>query len=426
MSLTPQQVKKEINNIDKKSDLDLIKDFYNWRLPVNARPKQIAPNGNWTNWLILAGRGFGKTRTGAEWIRERVETGQAKRIAIVGKTPADVRDVMIEGESGIITISPPWNKPDYQPSRRRLVWKNGAVAHIFSSYEPDQLRGPQFDTAWCDELASWEYVQDTWDNLMFGLRLGNKPQVCITTTPRPTQLLKDIRDMKNTVMTTGSSYENKKNLSDNFFEAILSKYKNTRLGMQEIYAEILEESEGALWKREWFDELRLEDKPEDLERVIVAIDPAVTNKNTSDETGIVVAGKDTEGKYYLLDDKSGRYSPKEWAELAISLYELYKADKIVAETNNGGQLVEHTLKTKSDDVPYKAVHASRGKRVRAEPIASLYEQKKVFHCGMFTALEDQLCNWEALSGDPSPDRLDALVWALTELSGAGNPAIRWL
>ena len=224
MSLTPQQVEKEINNIDKKTDLDLIKDFYNWRLPVNARQKQIAPSGNWTNWLILAGRGFGKTRTGAEWIRERVETGEAKRIAIVGKTPADVRDVMIEGESGIITISPPWNKPDYQPSRRRLVWKNGSVAHIFSSYEPDQLRGPQFDTAWCDELASWEYVQETWDNLMFGLRLGKKPQVCITTTPRPTQLLKDIRDMKNTVMTTGSSYENKKNLSDNFFEAILSKY----------------------------------------------------------------------------------------------------------------------------------------------------------------------------------------------------------
>ena len=232
--------------------------------------------------------------------------------------------------------------------------------------------------------------------------------------------------MKNTVMTTGSSYENKKNLSDNFFEAILSKYKNTRLGMQEIYAEILEESEGALWKREWFDELRLEDKPEDLERVIVAIDPAVTNKNTSDETGIVVAGKDTEGKYYLLDDKSGRYSPKEWAEMAISLYEIYKADKIVAETNNGGQLVEHTLRTKSDDIPYKAVHASRGKRVRAEPIASLYEQKKVFHCGIFKTLEDQLCNWEALSGDPSPDRLDAMVWALTELSGAGNPSIKWL
>ena len=426
MSLTQQQIKSEIKKLKTKDKVEVVKDFYNWRLPTHARPKQLPPEGNWTNWLILAGRGFGKTRTGAEWIRERVERGLAKRIAIVGKTPADVRDVMIEGESGIVTISPPWNKPDYQPSRRRIVWKNGATAHIFSSYEPDQLRGPQFDTAWCDELASWEYISETWDNLMFGLRLGEMPQVCITTTPRPLDLLKNIRDLDNTIVTRGSSYENEDNLSPNFFEAILSKYKNTRLGMQEIYAEILEESEGALWKREWFDELRLENKPEDLERVVIAIDPAVTNKDTSDETGIIVAGRDSDGKYYILDDKSDRYSPAEWAKVAIGLYDRYSADKIIAETNNGGQLVEHTLKTISEDIPYKAVHASRGKRVRAEPIASLYEQKKVFHCELFSSLEDQLCNWEALSGDPSPDRLDAMVWALTELSGAGNPAIRWL
>lgn len=426
MSFNQKQIELEIKRNQTKPLEEVVKDHYNWRLPTHARPKQLAPEGDWTNWLILAGRGFGKTRTGAEWVRERVEQGSAKRIAIVGKTPADVRDVMIEGESGIVTISPPWNKPDYQPSRRRIVWANGATAHIFSSYEPDQLRGPQFDTAWCDELASWEYVDETWDNLMFGLRLGEKPQVCITTTPRPLDLLKNLKNQENTIVTTGSSYENEQNLAKTFFSSILSKYKNTRLGMQEIYAEILEESEGALWKREWFDESRLEYKPEDLESVVVGIDPAVSNKKTSDETGIIVAGRDSDGKYYVLDDKSGRYSPAEWSKLAITLYDKYSADKIIAETNNGGQLVEHTLKTISDDIPYKSVHASRGKRVRAEPIASLYEQKKVFHCGMFNTLEDQLCNWEAMSGDPSPDRLDAMVWALTELSGAGNPAIRWL
>jgi predicted phage terminase large subunit-like protein len=429
MSLTQKQqlqIEKKNKEIDSQPLLESVKDMYNWRAPINARKKQIAPQGNWTNWLILAGRGFGKTRTGAEWIRERVENGLAKRIAIIGKTPADVRDVMIEGESGIISISPPWNKPDYQPSRRRIIWPNGSVAHIFSSYEPDQLRGPQFDTAWCDELASWEYIEETWDNLMFGLRLGEKPQVCITTTPRSLQLLKNIRDLENTIVTTGSSYENKKNLNANFFTAILSKYKNTRLGMQEIYAEILEESEGALWKREWFEDSRLESYPTELERIVIAIDPAVTATKTSDETGIIVAGKDIDGNYYIINDSSGRYSPKEWADLVISLFDRYTADIVVAETNNGGQLVEHTLRTQSDDIPFKSVHASRGKRTRAEPIAALYEQKKVFHCGVFTSLEDQLCNWEALSGDPSPDRLDAMVWALTELSGAGNPAVRWL
>ena len=414
------------NGIDTEGVDKAVQNLFNWRAPYNARPKQVAPEGEWTNWLILAGRGFGKTRTGAEWIRERVESGVAKRIAIIGKTPADVRDVMIEGEIGILSISTPWNTPEYQPSRRRILWANGATAHIFSSYEPDQLRGPQFDTAWCDELASWEYPQETWDNLMFGLRLGTNPQVVITTTPRPLQLLKNIRDSKNSKVTSGSSYENRDNLNDNFFDIILEKYKGTRLGQQEIYAEILEESEGALWQREWFDEGRIEEAPLEMERVIVAIDPAVTATKTSDETGIVVAGKDKEGKYYILEDASGRYSPKIWAELAISLFEKHKADLIVAENNNGGQLVEYTLRTKSDDIPFKSVFASRGKRTRAEPIASLYEQKKVHHVGLHNQLEDQLCNWEAMSGDPSPDRLDAMVWALSELSGRGNPQIKWL
>ena len=420
---TEQTLIKQVQNLTKEQ---AIKKLFDWRSELNARPNQIAPDGNWTTWLILAGRGFGKTRTGAEWIRERVESGMSKRIALIGKTPADVRDVMIEGESGLLNISPPYNMPTYEPSKRRLTWDNGAIAQTFSSYEPDQLRGSQFDTAWADEMASWEYPEETWDNLMFALRLGEKPQVCVTTTPRPLQLLINLRDAKTTVLTKGTSYDNRENLNQQFFDSILSKYKNTRLGMQEIYAEILEESDNAMWKREWLDEGRLQEAPQELERVVVAIDPAVTSKKTSDETGIIVAGKDSEGKFYVLNDSSARYTPSAWSEKAIMLYNQYECDKIIAEVNNGGQLVEHTLRTQSENVPYKSVHASRGNRTRAEPIASLYEQGKVHHVGNLERLENQLCNWEANSGDPSPDRLDALVWALSELSGSGNPSIRWL
>tara|TARA_R100000664_G_scaffold16668_1_gene25479 strand:+ start:3464 stop:4738 length:1275 start_codon:yes stop_codon:yes gene_type:complete len=410
----------------KLTEEEAIKELFNWRSPLNARAKQIAPEGDWTTWLILAGRGFGKTRTGAEWVRERVESGLSKRIALIGKTPADCRDVMIEGESGLISISPPWNKPRYEPSKRRVTWPNGAIAQTFSSYEPDQLRGSQFDTAWCDELASWEYPEDTWDNLMFGLRLGSKPQVCVTTTPKPIKLLIALKEAKTSTITRGSSYENQDNLNQQFFDSILAKYENTRTGLQEIYAEILEESEGALWKRDWFDESRLGRAPEEMERVVVAIDPAVTANKNSDETGIIVAGKDSNGKFYVLDDGSGKYSPAGWSQKVIKMFNQYQCDRVIAEVNNGGQLVEHTLRTESEDVPYKSVHASRGKRTRAEPIAALYEQRKVHHVGKFASLEDQLCNWEATSGEKSPDRLDALVWALTELSGAGNPSIRWL
>lgn len=423
MQETTESLIKQVQNLTKEQ---AIKKLFDWRSELNARPNQVAPDGNWTTWLILAGRGFGKTRTGAEWVRERVESGLSKRIALIGKTPADVRDVMIEGESGLLNISPPYNMPTYEPSKRRLTWDNGAIAQTFSSYEPDQLRGSQFDTAWADEMASWEYPEETWDNLMFALRLGEKPQVCVTTTPRPLQLLINLRDAKTTVLTKGTSYDNRENLNQQFFDSILSKYKNTRLGMQEIYAEILEESDNAMWKREWLDEGRLEVGPGDLERVVVAIDPAVTSKKTSDETGIIVAGKDSEGEFYVLNDSSARYTPSAWSEKAIMLFNQYQCDKIIAEVNNGGQLVEHTLRTQSENVPYKSVHASRGKRTRAEPIASLYEQNKVHHVGSFQRLENQLCNWEANSGDPSPDRLDALVWALSELSGSGNPSIRWL
>jgi phage terminase large subunit-like protein len=371
------------------------------------------------------GRGAGKTRSGAEWVRHRVESGQASRIALVAQTPADVRDVMVEGESGLLRISPSWNMPLYEPSKRRLTWPNGAFALAFSSYEPDRLRGPQFDTAWCDELASWHYSRETWDNLMFTMRLGEDPKVAVTTTPKPIRLVRDLMNRPDCVVTRGSTYDNIQNLPPQFFQTILNRYEGTSLGRQEIYAEILDEAEGALWNREWLDRNRATSAP-DMHRIIVAIDPAVTSSEHSDETGIVAVGLGEEDHIYVLADWSGRYTPDGWARAAINLYATLQADLIVGEVNNGGDMVEYTLRTVDSAIPYKAVHASRGKRARAEPIAALYEQGKGHHVGTFPDLEDQLCTWEPLSNDASPDRMDALVWAASELVQAGRPNIRWL
>jgi predicted phage terminase large subunit-like protein len=371
------------------------------------------------------GRGAGKTRSGAEWIRQRVESGQSSRIALVAQTPADVRDVMIEGESGICSISPSWNMPLYEPSKRRLTWPNGAFALAFSSYEPDRLRGPQFDTAWCDELASWHYARETWDNLMFTMRLGTDPRVAVTTTPKPMKLVKDLMNRPDCAISRGSTYDNVQNLPTQFFQTILNRYEGTSLGRQEIYAELMDEAEGALWRREWLDGNRVASAP-DLHRIIIAIDPAVTASEQSDETGIVAVGLGEDDNIYILDDVSGRYSPDGWARAAIKLYSKLEADLIVGEVNNGGDMVEYTLRTIEPSIPYKAVHASRGKRARAEPIAALYEQGKGHHVGTFPDLEDQLCTWEPLSNDASPDRMDALVWAASELVQTGRPNIRWL
>jgi phage terminase large subunit-like protein len=372
------------------------------------------------------GRGAGKTRSGAEWIRDRVASGNASRIALVAQTPADVRDVMIEGESGLLKISPSWDMPLYEPSKRRLTWKNGAFALAFSSYEPDRLRGPQFDTAWCDELASWHYTRETWDNLMFTMRLGSDPKVAVTTTPKPIRLVRDLMERPDCIVTRGSTYDNIQNLPTQFFQTILSRYEGTSLGRQEIYAEIMDEAEGALWSRSWLDENRVQSAPIDLHRIIVAIDPAVTSTEHSDETGIVVVGLGENDNIYVLADESGRYTPDGWARVAIGLYSRFQADLIVGEVNNGGDMVEYTLRTVDSTIPYKAVHASRGKRARAEPVAAMYEQGKGHHVGTFPDLEDQLCTWEPLSNDPSPDRMDALVWASSELVQSGRPNLRWL
>jgi len=396
------------------SEDDAFEQCYRWRFW--ARPSQLPPEGDWRVWLLLAGRGFGKTRSGAEWVREQIERGTAGRIALVAPTAADARDVMVEGESGLLAIAPNDRRPRYEPSKRRLTWFNGAIATLFSADEPERLRGPQFDAAWCDELAAWRYGQDAWDMLMMGLRLGENPRVVATTTPRPVRLIRALLKTADCAVTRGSTRENADNLAPSFMSAILAQYEGTRLGRQEIEAELLDDVPGALWTRDTIERARVSAVPT-LRRVVVAIDPAASASESADETGIVVAGVGENGHAYVLDDLSGRFHPQGWAARAIAAFQSRQADRIVAETNNGGEMVEATLRTVDSAVPYKPVHASRGKIMRAEPVAALYEQGRVHHVGAFPALEDQMCAFTggAPSPRPSPDRLDALVWALTEL-----------
>ena len=389
-----------------------------YRWPLIARNNQTPPDGLWTAWILLAGRGFGKTRTGAEWVRSQVESGRAGRIALVARTPAEIRDTMIQGPSGLLSICPPWNMPEYESTKKKLTWPNGATAFLFSSYEPDQLRGPQFDAAWCDELASWKYPRDTWDNLAFALRLGLDPRCVVTTTPKPIALLRELVVRPDVRVTRGTTYDNEDNLAPSFYSSIRSRYEGTRTGRQEIHADLLDQSEDALWERQWIDDSRVKSAPDSLVEVVVAIDPAVSSNPRSDETGIVVAGVDSDKRCYVLADGSGRMTPNTWAERAIALYDKHSADRIIGETNNGGDLVQEVLRTASGGNIFRflAVNASRGKYARAEPIAALYEQGKVHHVGTFPELEDQMCTWTPKGpADVSPDRMDALVWAVTQL-----------
>ena len=385
---------------------------------ITARPNQLPPEGDWTIWLLLAGRGFGKTRVLSEMCNAWASSRRAKRIAIVAATASDCRDVVVEGESGILATAPPWCRPVYQATRRRLEWPNGALAYTYSAEEPERLRGPQHDAAICDELGSWR-DPSTWDMLQFGLRLGRRPRVVVATTPRPTKLVKLLlaREGHDVVVTRGTTFENRANLAPGFFDQIVSRYEGTRLGRQELLAEVLMDIPGALWNLDSIDAARRERAP-DLTRVVVAIDPAVSTSEGSDETGIIVAGKDERGHGYVLEDLSGRYQPATWARTAIEAYRRHCADRIVAEVNNGGDMVENTLHTIDPNVTYTAVQASRGKITRAEPVAALYEQNKVHHVGGFPLLEDQMTSFTAdidRARLGSPDRVDALVWALTEL-----------
>ena len=384
----------------------LLYDWTTW-----GRPNQQPPTGDWRTWLVLAGRGFGKTRTGAEWVRAQVAAGYG-RIALVAPTAADARDVMVEGESGMLAIAAPSARPHYEPSKRRITWPNGAIAVTYSADEPDRLRGPQHDAAWCDEAAAWRYP-DAWDMLQMGMRLGNNPRTVVTTTPKPVRLIRDLIKAHDTVITRGSTFDNAPNLPKPFLDSIKRQYAGTRLGRQELYAELLEDTPGALWTRAMIDDARVSTVPT-MQRVVVAIDPAVTAHETSDETGMVVVGLGTDGHGYVLADRSLRASPDGWARAAVAAYTSWQADRIVAEANNGGDLVETVLRMVDPNVPYRAVRASRGKVSRAEPVAALYEQGRVHHVGVFERLEDQMSTYTPETSQ-SPDRLDALVWALTDL-----------
>jgi phage terminase large subunit-like protein len=312
---------------------------------VHARPEQLEPAGNWNIWVILSGRGWGKTRTGAEWVKSLIVSGKAKRVALVGATAADVRDVMIEGQSGLLSVCADWDKPLYEPSKRRITFKNGAVATAYSAEEADRLRGPQHDAAWCDELAAWSNVQATWDQLQFGLRLGKKPRCCVTSTPRPIKLLKELITRPDVHVTKGKTSDNAANLAETFLTAIVSRYAGTRLGRQELDGDILDDVPGALWSRDMIEACRITKGTEpSMRRIVVAIDPAISVTETSDSTGIVVAGLGDDGHGYVLEDLSGKYSPTEWATRAVAAYKRHKADRIVAESNQGGAMVESTLR----------------------------------------------------------------------------------
>ena len=380
-----------------------------------ARGTQVAPEGDWRVWLLIAGRGFGKTRSGAEWVRARIEGGLARRVALVAPTASDAREVMIEGESGLVAIARAGFAPRYEPSRRRLVWPNGATATAFSAEEPERLRGPQHDAAWCDELAAWPY-EAAWDNLMLGLRLGDDPRCVVTTTPRPMRLLRRLLAEETVRVSRGATRENAKHLAPAFLAAIVRRYEGTRLGRQELEAELLDDVPGALWSRALFERegARVLAAPS-LRRIVVSLDPAVTAGEDADETGIIVAGLAQDAHGYVLADLSARLSPNAWAARALAAYRDFAADRIVAEVNNGGDMVQATLRALDAGASFKAVRASRGKIARAEPIAALYERGLVHHVGTFPALEDQMCSFTGEAREASPDRLDALVWALSEL-----------
>ena len=386
--------------------------WYDWQ--SWARDEQLMPEGDWLTWLVLAGRGFGKSRALAEAVRTITTREPGVRIAIIGPTAADCRDVIIEGESGIMSVFPPGEQPEYLPSKRLLRFRNGSMGFVYSAEEPERLRGPQHAYAFADELAVYPEVEALWDNLQFGLRLGTRPRVIVTTTPKPLPFLKKLMAETSTVVTRGSTFDNSANLPAPVLEYFRRVYGGTRIGQQELMGVVLDEAEGALWHRSRIEALRVNAAPE-LVRIVVAIDPSTTSGENSDECGIIAAGIGADGHGYVLADKSCRLPPDQWAARAISLYDHLEADKIIAESNAGGDMIESVLRTIRRNIPYEKIHASRGKVVRAEPIAALYEQGKCHHVGMFKELEDEQSNFVPGGLTKSPNRCDALVWALTFL-----------
>jgi phage terminase large subunit-like protein len=413
--LDPDQLRTLLDSLTTEEKAQLLYRWGSWR-----RAQQAPPEGDWTGWLIDAGRGWGKTRTGAETVRHWVENEGIKRIGIVSETSADNRDIVVEGESGLMNICPPWNMPEYEPSKRRVTWPNGAIATLYDAREPNQLRGPQHEKMWFDELAKYRYAEQVFDMAMFGLRLGAKPQWIATTTPLPTPFFKALLKRPDVVITKGKTTDNIANLSPTFRKTVIERYAGTRLGRQELDAELIDDVVGALWTRRGIEENRVGVVPV-LKRVVVSIDPATTSKKTSNEHGIITVGLGVDNQGYVLDDVSGIMTPDQMTRRALGCYVRHKADAIVVETNNGGDFIPALIKTGDPNANVIDVHAARGKVVRAEPISALYDQGRVHHVGVFPTLEDQMTQFTreiAASRDDetlSPDRVDALVWGLTEL-----------
>jgi phage terminase large subunit-like protein len=398
-----------------------------WDIFAHAHqlPPDLAPNGApWLTWLMIGGRGAGKTRAGAEWVRAQalghapLACETARRIALVGETEHDVREVMIEGVSGILSVHPHHERPVWMPSRKRLEWYNGAVAQVFSAEDPESLRGPQFSCAWSDEMAKWRYAEATFDMLQFGLRLGSQPRQMITTTPRPTALLKRLMGDPTTVTTRAATVSNAFNLAPTFLQSVMSRYAGTRLGRQELDGEIIEDRPDALWSRGLLEQCRVREAPP-LQRIVVAVDPPVSSGKRADSCGIVAAGISDSGIVYVLaDDTVSSVTPTAWANKAIALWRRLQADALVVEVNQGGEMVRSVINEVDHTVPVTPVRALRGKWLRAEPVATLYEQDRVKHAGCFAALEDEMCDFASsgLSSGKSPDRLDAMVWAVASLA----------
>jgi phage terminase large subunit-like protein len=391
----------------------------------------------WTTWLNLGGRGAGKTRCGAEWVRALAlgippfARRAHRRIALVGESWQDAREVMVEGESGILSISPRAERPEWIVSRKRLEWPNGAIGQVFSADEPDTLRGPQFEAAWCDELAKWRQAELAFDTLQFGLRLGPRPRQLITTTPRPLPVIKRLLLDPRTRVTRAPTAANAAHLAPAFLDAVVGRYAGTRMGRQELDGELIEDRPDALWSRALVEACRVTAIPA-LPRIVVAIDPPGSSKQGADACGIVAAGCAESGMYFVLEDASATgLTPAAWAHRAVALYRRLNADTLVAEVNMGGEMVRAVLREVDASVPLREVHATRGKYLRAEPVAALYEQGKVKHVGAFPELEDEMCDFgiNGLSSGRSPDRLDALVWAITAMMDRrtyGGPRITLL
>jgi len=408
-----------------------------WLFEFWALDHQLPPEGDWRSWVILGGRGAGKTRAGSEWVRAQVEgarprqPGRARRVALVGETADQAREVMVFGESGILACSPPDRRPEWIAGRKMLVWPNGAQAQVLSAHDPDSLRGPQFDAVWADELAKWKRGEEAWDNIQFALRLGDAPQACVTTTPKNVAVLKGLLAQPTTVTTHAPTDANRANLADGFLDEVRRRFAGTRKGRQELDGVLLDDAEGALWTTRMIEATRGEAMPA-LGRIVVAVDPPVSATKKSDACGIVVAGVVMEGppqdwQAWVIEDVTVQgVSPTEWARVAIAAMERHGADRLVAEVNQGGALVENLVRQINPLVPFRAVRAMQGKVLRAEPVAALYEQGRVRHLGGLVQLEDQMCQMtnRGFAGKGSPDRVDALVWALHELMIA--PLQTWL